>query len=245
MKHVTLLVAGLLMAAAFVLAGCGQQPEPAGGQAAIDRFRQVGEARASGDANGVVRIGEQVVTLDDFREGVRIVETNLEYMKGEISKGSFDSSFLQEFVQLIERTGVQTVALGSLIQDRALYERAVANGFSATDQEVTARLERDRELFRVNPEVAQVNAYIEAVGQDRYWSELYPAVLRREMAIQKMWEATVTGITDQGSRDAKWNDVQKQATSSVSIEALAPGAIAPATVSNALAYLDKYRQLPR
>lgn len=220
------------MAVTFILAGCNQQAEPT-------------ETQAIEDSTGVVRIGRQVVTLDDFREGVRIVETNLEYMKGEISKGSFDSSFLQAFVQLIERTGVQTVALGSLIQDRALYERARAKGFGATDQEVTARLEQDRDLVRVTPEGARVAASIEAVGQDRYWSELYPAMLRREIAIQKMWEATVTGIADRGSRDAKWTDVQKQAISSVSIEVLAPDAIAPATVSNALAYLDKYRHFPR
>lgn len=235
MKRVTLLIAGVLIVATLVLAGCGQQ-------AASEK------AQASEDTPGVVRIGQQVVTLDDFREGVRIVETNLEYMKGEISKGSFDSSFLQEFVQLIERTGVQTVALGSLIQDRALYERAVANGFSAADQEVTARLERDGELFRDPPIGAQTTAYqatayIEAVGEDRYWSELYPAMLRREMAIHNMWTATMADFADQGSRKTVWADVQKQAIGSVSIEVLAPDAIAPATVKDALAYLNDYRHL--
>lgn len=232
MKRAALLLVGVLMAATLVLVACGQPPEPA-------------EARASGDSAGVVTIGRQLVTLDDFREGVRIVETNLEYMKGEISKGSFDSSFLQEFVQLIERTGVQTVALGSLIQDRALYERAVANGFSATDQEVTARLERDRELIRDTPVGAQAIAYIEAVGEDRYWSELYPAILRREMAIHNMWTATVADFADQGRNESAWADVKRQALNSVSIEVLDADAIAPATVSNALAYLEEYRHLPQ
>ncbi len=59
-----------------------------------------------------------------------------------------------------------------------------------------------------------------------------------------MWNATVADIADQGSREAVWADVKRQAIGSVSIEVLAPDAIAPATVSNALAYLDKYRHLP-
>ncbi len=213
-------------------------------QAAVERFKQVGEARASGGSTGVVRIGQQVVMLDDFQAQVRVVETNLEYMKGQFNTGSPDSAYLEAFVQLIERAGIPNVALGSLIQDRALYERALANGFNATDQEVTAQLERDRNLVQNTPEGARVAAYIKAVGEDRYWSDLYPATLRREIAIQKMWNATVTGIADQGSREAKWNDVQKQAISSVSIEVLAPDAIAPATVNDALAYLDNFRQLP-
>ncbi len=237
MTRATLLVAGVLVAATLILAACGQQ--------APSEKAQAGE-----DTPGVVRIGQQVVTLDDFREGVRIVETNLEYMKGEISKGSFDSSFLQEFVQLIERTGIQTVALGSLIQDRALYERAVANGFSATDQEVTTRLERDRELFRDPPIGAettayQATAYIKAAGEDRYWSELYPAKLRREMAIHNMWTATMADFADQGSRESAWAGVERRAIHSVSIDVLNADAIAPATVPNALAYLEKHRQLPQ
>lgn len=213
-------------------------------QAAVERFKQVGEARASGDLTDVVKIGQQIVTLDDFQEQVRVVETNLEYMKGEINTSSPNSTYLQAFVQLIEQTGVRNVALGSLIQDRALYERALANGFNATDQEITDQLKRDRDLVQNTPEGERVAAYIKAVGQDRYWSELYPATLRREIAIQKMWNAAVTGIPDQGGREAKWNDVQKQAISSVSIDVLTPDPIVPATVSDALAYLNEYRQLP-
>jgi hypothetical protein len=224
-KRAALLIAGLLITATLVLGGCGQQSEPA-------------EAQASGDPPGVVRIGQQVVTRDDFREGVRIVETNLEYMKGEVAKGSYNSNYMQAFVQLIEQTGIQNVALGALIQDRALYEHALAKGFAATEQEITARAEQIRDHIRNTPDGAQVAASIDAIGEDGYWSELYPAIARREIAIQKMW-------TNRENRVAVWADVEKQALDSVSIEVLDAESIAPATVSNALAYLDKYRQLPR
>ncbi len=225
MTRATLLVAGLLITATLVLGGRGQQPEPAEGQ-------------ASEDAAGVVRIGRQVVTLDDFQERVRAVETNLEYMKGEVDKGSYNSNYMHAFVQLIEQTGVQNVALGSLLQDRALYEHALAKGFAATEQEVAARAEQIRDHIRNTPDGARVRASIDAIGEDRYWSELYPAIARREIAIQKMW-------TNRENRVAVWADVEKQALDSVSIDVLDADAIAPATVSNALAYLDGYRQLPR
>jgi hypothetical protein len=204
----------------------------------------VGKARASADARVIAMVGQEPITVGDFQEKVKVVETNLEYMKGQISEGSPSSPFLQAYIAIIEEAGVYNVALAGLIQEKALYQHALANGYEATEQEITAQVERQQSLIATDVQgIAPAKAYIEAVGEERYWSELYPAKAKRELSIQKMWADVVAGARTNQERTEKWNQLQKEVITNTKVELLDPEAVEGATVEGALAYLNDYWQL--
>lgn len=206
------------------------------------RYQEVGAARESVQTDrAVAQVGQQALTLADLTEGKARVNANLAYMRDEIAKGSIVAADLQARLDLIEDCGVENVALAALIEKAALYDRAIADGHSATDQEVQAAVVKQRELENL-PETTQFEGYIKAVGEQRYWSELMPAWQRRNITIGKMYREVVKGAHPSGQQTV-WTEFGRQAVQDATIEMLDPDAVAPATLQDALDYLERYWQL--
>lgn len=128
-------------------------------------------------------------------------------MRQEAATGGPQADFLQEFARLIESAGVENAALGSLILDRALMAQAQHRGLAPTADEVARRVAQDRALA---PQVddPRMAAYIAAIGEEQYWTVVYPATVQQELAAQRIWEAETGAIADPVERQRAWAEVQ-------------------------------------
>ena len=200
-------------------------------------------AGASGVANPIAQIGSEAVTAADFNEHVGIVKSNLSYMRGEIAAGNPSSAYLQAFIDVITVHGIENVAFAGMIENQALYEMAVARGYAPSDAEVNAKVEQDKALAAraIDPATA---AYIASVGEQRFWSTMYPATVRRDLATQALWQSVTTGETTVADRATTWQQVEQQAVASTKVRVLNASAIAPASTDSAIAYLNAYWRLP-
>lgn len=202
--------------------------------------QSVAASRLADDGTpAVVLIGNEPVSADDFKQNVDAVNSNLGYMQGEIASGSQSSAFLQAFIDLIHADGVENAALGSMIENQALYDLAVTRGFAPSDDMVQAKVAQDKKLASQSIDPAAA-AYIASVGEDRFWNTLYPASVRRDMATQALWQETVKGKPTTAEQVAAWNDVQQQALDATNVTVLDAKAIAPASTEAAIDYLHDY-----
>jgi len=199
--------------------------------------------RASDAAKPVAQIGSEMVTADDFAEQVSVVQSNLSYMRGEIAAGNPSSAFLQAFIDIITAHGIKNVAFAGLIQDQALYERAVARGFNPSDAVVNAKVAQDKALAARAIDSANA-AYIASVGEQKFWTTIYPAMVRRSLATQALWQSRTSGKATDADRVTTWQQVQQQAVASIKVRVLNASAIAPASTDSAIAYLHDYWRLP-
>ena len=89
-------------------------------------------------------------------------------------------------------------------------------------------------------------AYLESIGRERYWNEIYPKELRREMAVAMLEEAILDASADGYDLYAEvprlgWLAYQQEALEEVSIE-LTLAAPPTVSVDRALAYLTEVRR---
>jgi len=190
----------------------------------------------------VVLIGDEPVSADDFKQYVGDVNANLNQMQGQIASGSQSSAQIQSLIDLIHVHGAENVALGSMIENQALYDLAVTRGFAPSDDVVNAKVAQDKALAAQSIDPAAA-AYIASVGEDRFWNTLYPASVRRQMATQALWQDTVEGKPTNADQVAAWNEVQQQALDATHVTILDAKAIAPASTAAAIDFLHAYWQL--
>ncbi len=163
-------------------------------------------------------------------------------MRQEAASGGLQADFLQEFARLIESAGVENTALGSLIVDRALMAEAQRRGLVPTDDEVARRVAQDRALA---PQVddPRMAAYIAVIGEEHYWTVVYPATVRQELAAQRLWEAETGAIADPVERQRAWMEAQARIIGRARVTMVRPDLADPATLEGALGYLQRYWEL--
>jgi hypothetical protein len=224
----------------FVLAGVTNATEK--DRQAAERFEHVAEARMSGDDAVIARIGSADITSREFLAKVAVVESNLDFMRSQLQQGVEGADFMTKRIELIEHAGIETVALAGLLEERALYQRAVNEGHAVSADKIMARVSADRDAIQRGA-APEVMGYVRAVGEDIYWSTIYPAVMEREMAIQNLWSSVVGDLDPVQARTA-WNDVQRQAVGATTVDFIDPTAMGAATIKGALDYLAQVYSLP-
>ena len=225
--------------------------------------------------------------------------------QGLIADNLAESDYQRRWYDRVNFYGTETIALADAIRDSALYQRAVAEGQTPSEEEVSTRLDQDRlrwesfndfiqlvklaqnqdlEGFRKlaeetrYPDLSRMlkdqtaselmkgmegndwrqleimwedrEAYFESLGHERYWQEILPAKLRRELAIPKLQEAILEASAE--GPDGPYADVprlawlayQQRAIEEVDIELTrtAPPAV---SVDRAIAYLVEVLQEER
>ena len=210
-------------------------------------YRPDCDSLAWGDDPAIARIDSQCILLSHYANSLHIVETTIENAEfGLLIDELASSDHQRRWNDRVNFYGPETLALAGAIRDSALYQGAVADGHAPSQEEVSARLDRDRlrwESFndvvqlaklarnqdlagfrklaaetrhpdirgflndQTPPELMQAmdgndwrqleetlkegEAYIESFGHQRYWQEILPANLRREMATLKLEEAVL------------------------------------------------------
>ncbi len=249
----------------------------------------------------IARVDNECIRLSAYLENLRVIERGIEYAERELAT---DAPYLHTLLERHQRVlsyGPETVALAVAVADSVLYQRAVAEGHTPAEEEVSTVRDQDRlrtegladliELVKLaqahdeagftellvksnHPDLVgflenstpselmadlaeddwrlleqfleEREAYLKAIGRERYWQEILPAKLRREMAIDGLENA----VLDAGAYgpDGPYAEVPRLAWLAYQQKALEEASIeltlaAPSTVSvdRALAYLAEFR----
>ena len=103
----------------------------------------------------------------------------------------------------------------------------------------------ESDLRELEKTLEEGEAYLESIGRERYWNEIYPEKLRREMAVAILEEAILDASADGDGLHAEvprlgWLAYQQEALKDTNVE-LTDAAPFTVSVDRALAYLAEYR----
>lgn len=155
------------------------------------------------------------------------------------------------YIRALEKYGGDVVGLAALIADYAEFSAAIDAGHSASEAEVAEYVKMTRDaLDRQSAAAAsewgmlpEMQGYIDAVGENRFWSEIYPDRLARDITIGKWHQAAISeysGGEDIALRDETADKILHELTLSALDNAdieIVDAEKARANPDDALAYL--------
>ncbi len=252
----------------------------------------------------IARVGGECIRLSDYADRLRTVEAGIEYAQRELLAGdpyNFDN--LRARHELVISYSPETVALADAVWNSALYQRAVSDGHTPTDEEVSHYRDRNRlrsestadfiELAKLveksdmagidallerathpnfdffkdmslselqasfggssSPGIRELEkslqeweAYLESVGREHYWNEIYTAELRRDLSTDMLEQAVMDASID-GPWEIPgmaWVSHRRETLSRISAE-LTNAAPPDANLEGALAYLSEFIEMER
>ena len=101
------------------------------------------------------------------------------------------------YIRALEKYGGDVVGLAALIADYAEFSAAIDAGHSASESEVAKYVEMTRDALNRQSAsewgmLPEMQGYIDAVGESRFWSDIYPDQLARDITIGKWHQAAIS-----------------------------------------------------
>ena len=115
------------------------------------------------DDPAIARVGSECIRLSDYAKRLRTVEAGIEYAERELLPDDPDPYFddLRGRHELVISYGPETVALADAIRHSALYQRAVSDGHTPTDEEVSDYRDRNRLRSESTPDFVKLVKLVE------------------------------------------------------------------------------------
>ena len=138
----------------------------------------------------IAKVGESSISLADLEEE-KLHATHMETLAQRELDGSgpetgLPTRHLEAVYGVTTKWGVETASLAALIQDLALFEKAKELGLTATEDEIAENQKFAREVYD-NGEYDDYNkGYVESVGEDTYWTDVYPRKAKLMLSISKL-----------------------------------------------------------
>ncbi len=190
MVILAILAAATIGAAAFVAQGLLVRA----GDFQSSDFQAGRMATSTSDASDsdilIAKIGESSVSLADLKEQ-KLHSAHMDglakrELDGTIPDTGFPTKYLADLYAISVKWGVETSSLSRLIEDRALFEKAVELGFTATDEQVTENKELAKKVYDDGDYSDYNKGYIQSVGEDTYWNEVYPRKAKLSLSIANL-----------------------------------------------------------
>ncbi len=207
MVVLAILAAATIGAAAFVAQGLLVRA----GDFQSSDFQAGQMATSTSDASDsdilIAKVGESSISLADLKEE----KLHATYMET-IAKRELDGSgpetglptkHLEAMYGVTTKWGVETASLAKLIQDLVLFEKAKELGLTATKDEIAENQKFAKEAYD-NGEYDDYNkGYVESVGEDTYWTDVYPRKAKLALSISKLRAHVAEEGEAVAHRDAK------------------------------------------
>ena len=164
-------------------------------------YRPDCDSLAWGDDPAIARIDSQCILLSHYAYRLQIVETTIENAEfGLLIDEQASTDYQRRWNDRVNFYGPETIALADAIRDSALYQGAVADGQVPSQEEVSARLDRDRLRWESFHDVVQ----LARLAQNQNLAEFGKlAVETRNPDIRR----TLEDLTPSELMEAmKWND---------------------------------------
>lgn len=240
---VAALVAGLLFGDLITSAGDYRIRDYQAGQVSSAATESVAEDVV------VAKVAQEEITLAEFTETLQ----HLQYMK-DISQRELDglletglpSEYLQARQDIVTYWGDDSVALAALVLDSVMYQKAVAAGITVTSGEIDESVRLTRNVYENGEMDAYNEGFIESIGAERYWNEVLPLNVERDLMIDKLHDQIAAGSGSSMFNDARlsWHDFTEAALKEADIW-IADSEHHSATLEDALGHLESVRELDR
>ena len=102
------------------------------------------DSLAWSDDPAIARIDSQCVLPSHYADWLHIIEVTIERTEQGLLPDHPDSDYQRRWYDRVNSYGPETIALADAIRDSTLYQRAVAEGHTPSQEEVSARLDQDR-----------------------------------------------------------------------------------------------------
>ena len=226
-------------------------------------------ACAADAADVALRVNGHLVTRGEIADAKARFATGMDAMRGQIDAA--DPSVkpsLEELVKVNEKYSVDAAVIGGIVIEYAEYDAAIKAGFSASDDDVadvisTMRGQHEQVLQMMEEygidkfgdsievagigELGSVAEYTEAMGEDKYWDEILPAEIRRNVAVGKWRDAAYLELAaaqesygEGGVKREEWARIRRavalSALADVEVEVVDETMFDGATVRDALGY---------
>ena len=190
MVILAILAAATIGAAAFVAQGLLVRA----GDFQSSDFQAGRMATSTSDASDsdilIAKVGESSISLADLKEE-KLHATHMESiaqreLDGFGAETGLPTKHLAAVHRVTTKWGVETASLAKLIQNLALFEKAQELGLTATEDEIAENQNFARETYD-NGEYDDYNkGYVESVGEDTYWTDVYPRKAKLSLSISKL-----------------------------------------------------------
>ena len=181
-------------------------PEPTDPKIVEEKWREwgvrIGEARVAGGEEILATIYGRPITVGEFEERKERLLVSIERFRHELSRdvpahdlSPYDEArrvAVKRLLSAIEKYDIEVMVLSSFLIEHTRYDLAIGLGqLSPSDTKLATEIKKHRVAFEEHynpwpsngPLWALIEGYIEAVGSERYWSEMLPTVLERNLAI--------------------------------------------------------------
>ncbi|MYC33415.1 MAG: hypothetical protein F4X64_09595 [Chloroflexi bacterium] len=213
----------------------------------------IGQATASdsSEEDVVVAIaGNSSISARELQEAVLHLQHSKEMAERELQGLGEDlgqpTDYLEARHNLVLKWGDENVALASLIQEHVLHQKAKELGYEATEEELAESKEWARGAYERGELDAYTQGYIDSVGADHYWDNIYPVLATRSMAIEKLYDdvAEKAGTQHHDEVRIHWHDFEEEVI--VAAEIIVPESEGhSATLVGVMGFLDDVRETNR
>ncbi|MDE2843095.1 MAG: hypothetical protein OXN21_06910 [Chloroflexota bacterium] len=144
---------------------------------------------SSGDVVAVA--GKVSISVGELQEAVMHLQHSKLMAEGALQRRlhaeiGHPIDYQEDLRNLGLKYGDDNVALAGLIHDHILYQKAVELGYEPTAEEVEANIEWARDAYKRGQWGEYNQGWIESVGEDHYFENIYPALVTRSMATEKL-----------------------------------------------------------
>ena len=190
MVIIAILAAATIGAAAFV----AQRLLVRAGDFQSSDFQAGQMATSTSDASDsdilIAKVGKSSISLADLKEE-KLHATHMETLAQRELDGlgpdtGLPTKHLEAVYGVTTKWGVETASLAKLIQDLALFEKAKELGLTATEDEIEENQKLARQAYDNGEYDAYNKGYVESVGKDTYWNDVYPRKAKLSLSISKL-----------------------------------------------------------
>ena len=242
----TSVVVVLLVVAALITGGVAV----GAGAFWADDYYWSGQATASDsseDDTVVATVGEASVTAGELQEAVLHLQHMKELAEREL-QGPRDETapptdYLRDRHELVLKWGDENAALASLIEGHILHQKAVELGYEVTDEELEEHIEWARDVYERGEFGAYNEGYIDSVGPDHYWANIYPALAIRSMILEKLYDGVAEEAGSQYHDEVRpyWHVFEEEVIAAAEID-LPESEEHSATLDGVMGFLDEVRE---
>ena len=202
------------------------------------------------DDTVVATAGDECITLRELRESVLHLQPSKEWAERELQGlGVYRGQPIDRLAamhNLLIRWGDDNVALSGLIHERIIYQKATELDYQVTDQELEENIEWARDAYERGEYDAYNQEWIDSLGADHYWDNIYPELAARSLAIDKLRKGVEeeVEIVDYVAVRPSWRDFQEEVIAAAEFTVLASEDHA-ATLDGVMGYWEELGEINR
>ena len=215
-----------------------------------DDYRS-GQATASDpseDDTVVATVGEVSITAGELHEAVLHLQYMKELAERELQGSGEDTGmptdYLRDRHEVALKWGDANVALASLIEGHVLHQKAVELGYEVTDEDLEEHMEWARDAYERGEFGAYNEGYIDSVGPEHYWDNIYPALAVRSMILEKLFDGVAEEAGTQYYDEVQIHryDFEEEVIAAAEID-LPESEDHSATLDGVMGFLDEVREI--